>query len=143
MATLGRYTLMLFVSIILYLIQKYFECNYIDLYLVQNSLSISLMIFTVFMSLTGILVTQLYILKQKLPIDMKCLSKAIHKSTIEYICILLVIFLESNLFTSNKFISLYAYAKDYLVIILIWMLIIQLWIMYDFVNAICQAFENS
>lgn len=84
MVTIGRYTSMLFMSIILYFIQKYFECEYIDLYLAQNSLSLSLMMFTVFMSLTGVLVTQLYILKQKLPIDMKCVSKSIHKSTIEY-----------------------------------------------------------
>lgn len=143
METFGKYMLIFIVSLLLYFITIFFDSTYIKNIFSPNIFTISIAIFSIYMSLTAILISQLCILKKAAELNTTPIIKSIKSSIVEYMSIMVALFIFSNIATAKNITEYDILIQHGLFAGMVFMLSLQIWIMYDVTKSLLICLDNA
>ena len=102
MEQIGKYSVMIFISLILCYIHYISESNYFSKFFIDNAILLGATLFAIHAASIGILISQLVILNKILPANFINTIKEIKKSFIEALSLLVIIIICAILINGNK-----------------------------------------
>ncbi len=151
METIGKYSIILLISIFLTGVEKFIDSNYLKVFLINNAILLAVAVFTIHTASVGILLSQLEIISHRTGKTFKSTLTGIRHSFIEFFILIILMTISLILLSTcinitdycnlNNFISSLPYIKEVLIISILFSIISMISIIYDTANAIIITLE--